>query len=97
LFGYVLQGNTREEKSSEFGYKEKGIHLEGQQSRIRKLEPRPARMLLFRKLGPAAGGGLLVGPYSVKVFEGNSRKGITREEKHCKKFSQWIAFGRKKG
>jgi hypothetical protein len=38
-----------------------------------------------------------VGPYWVQVSDGNSRKGITREEKHCKKFSQCIAFGRKKG
>jgi len=61
LFGYVLQGNTREEESSEFGYKEKDMHLEGEKSRMRKLEPRPARMLLFRKLGPAVGGGLARG------------------------------------
>jgi len=61
LFGYVLQGNTREEESSEFGYKEKDMHLEGEKSRIRKLELRPARILLFRKLGPAVGGGLARG------------------------------------
>jgi len=73
------------------------MHLEGEKSRMRKLEPRPARMLLFRKLGPAVGGGLPVGPYWVQVSDGNSRKGITREEKHCKKFSQCIAFERKKG
>ena len=75
MFGYVLRGNTREEKNSEFGDKEKEMHLEDEKSGIRKHEARPARMLLFKNFGFTVGGeGLPVGSHFIELSAGNSRK-----------------------
>ena len=79
--------------SLEFGDNENNINSEGEKSRTRKNEAKPARMVLFENFKLAIDRGLPVGPDVLKASDGNSGKRLTSQEKHCKKFSQWLVFG----